>query len=296
MAVTQNTTTTSDITVSVRELDFVSRFEKNWKALAEIMGIMRPIRKAAGTKLVSNKATVTLQSGVVAEGDEIPLSKAKVTPAATADLTFQKYRKRVTAEAVDKYGADIAVQKTDDAFLNELTNNVMDEFYTFLQTGTLTGEEAGFQMAVAMAVTKVADKFKKSNLNYGRIVAFANTLDVGRYLGTANITMQTMNGINYLQNFLGADVLIVTSSIPEKTVIATPVDNINLYYADVSTEFSSLGLTYTTNSDPSGLIGVHKEAVYDRASGDTYAIMGMKLWAEYLDGIAKITISAGAAA
>lgn len=294
MAVTQNTTTTSDITVSVRELDFVSRFEKNWKALMDIMGIMRPIRKAAGTKLVSSKATITLASGVVGEGDEIPLSKAKVTPVAYADLTFQKYRKRVTAEAVDKFGAEVAVQKTDDAFLNELTNNVMNDFYTFLQTGTLTSTEKDFQMAVAMAVTRVADKFKQSNLSYGRIVAFANTLDVGRYLGSANITMQTMNGINYLQNFLGADVLIVTSAIPEKTVIATPVDNINLYYADVSTEFASLGLEFTTNSEPSGLIGVHKLPVYERASGDTFAIMGMKLWAEYLDGIAKITISAGA--
>ena len=29
------------------------------------------------------------------------------------------------------------------------------------------------------------------------------------------------------------------------------------------------------------------------AVGETYAIMGMKLWAEYLDGIAKITVSAG---
>lgn len=294
MAVTQNTTTTSDITVSVRELDFVSRFEKNWKALMDIMGIMRPIRKAAGTKLVSSKATITLASGVVGEGDEIPLSKAKVTPVAYADLTFQKYRKRVTAEAVDKFGAEVAVQKTDDAFLNELTNNVMNDFYAFLQTGTLTSTETDFQMAVAMAVTRVADKFKQSNLSYGRIVAFANTLDVGRYLGSANITMQTMNGINYLQNFLGADVLIVTSAIPEKTVIATPVDNINLYYADVSTEFASLGLEFTTNSEPSGLIGVHKLPVYERASGDTFAIMGMKLWAEYLDGIAKITISAGA--
>lgn len=294
MAATTNTTTTSDITISVRELDFVTRFEKNWKALMDVMGIMRPIRKAAGTKLVSNKASITLQSGVVAEGDEIPLSKAKVTPVAYADLTFQKYRKRVTAEAVDKYGADVAVQKTDDAFLNELTSNVMNDFYAFLQTGTLTSTETDFQMAVAMAVTRVADKFKQSNLSYGRIVAFANTLDVGRYLGSANITMQTMNGINYLQNFLGADVLIVTSAIPEKTVIATPVDNINLYYADVSTEFASLGLEFTTNSEPSGLIGVHKSAVYERASGDTYAILGMKLWAEYLDGIAKITIGAGA--
>lgn len=295
MAVTTNTTLTSDITINVREIDFVTRFEQTWDALREIMGIMRPVRKQPGTKLVASKATITLQSGTVAEGDEVPLSKAKVTPVTYEELTFQKYRKRVTAEAVDKYGAEVAVQKTDDAFLNEITGDVLDSFYTFLQTGTLTGTESTFQMAVAMAVTKVADKFKKLRYSYGNIIAFVNTLDVGRYLGGANISLQTKNGIQYLKDFLGADTVIVTSEIPENTVIATPAENIVLYYADVSSELTALGLNYTVNSNPSGLIGVHKEPVYGRVSGDTHAILGMKLFAEYLDGISKITVSAASA-
>lgn len=295
MAVTTNTTLTSDITINVREIDFVTRFEQTWDALREIMGIMRPVRKQPGTKLVASKATITLQSGTVAEGDEVPLSKAKVTPVTYEELTFQKYRKRVTAEAVDKYGAEVAVQKTDDAFLNEITGDVLDSFYTFLQTGTLTGTESTFQMAVAMAVTKVADKFKKLRYSYGNIIAFVNTLDVGRYLGGANISLQTRNGIQYLKDFLGANTVIVTSEIPENTVIATPAENIVLYYADVSSELTALGLNYTVNSNPSGLIGVHKEPVYGRVSGDTHAILGMKLFAEYLDGISKITVSAAGA-
>lgn len=32
-------------------------------------------------------------------------------------------------------------------------------------------------------------------------------------------------------------------------------------------------------------------AITSRATGDMYAIMGMKLWAEYLDGIAVATVS-----
>lgn len=295
MAATTNTTLTSDITINVREIDFVTRFEQTWDALREIMGIMRPVRKQPGTKLVASKATITLQSGTVAEGDEVPLSKAKVTPVTYEELTFQKYRKRVTAEAVDKYGAEVAVQKTDDAFLNEITGDVLDNFYTFLKTGTLTGTESTFQMAVAMAVTKVADKFKKLRYSYGNIIAFVNTLDVGRYLGGANISLQTRNGMQYLKDFLGANTVIVTSEIPENTVIATPAENIVLYYADVSSELTALGLNYTVNSNPSGLIGVHKEPVYGRVSGDTHAILGMKLFAEYLDGISKITVSAAGA-
>jgi hypothetical protein len=34
--------------VAAREIDFVTRFGQNWKALMDIFGIMRPIRKTAG--------------------------------------------------------------------------------------------------------------------------------------------------------------------------------------------------------------------------------------------------------
>lgn len=295
MAVVSNTTTTNQISVNVRELDFVSRFQARWDALREIVGIMRPIRKEAGTRLAASTAEVVLQSGIVGEGDEVPLSQATVTPVYYEDIVLEKYRKRVTAEAVSKFGAEVAVQKTDDAFLNELTNNVLDNFYTFAQTGTLTTTDTitSFQMAVSMAVTLVKDKFKKLRLDYSNIVAFVNTMDVGRYLGASEISLQTKEGMEYFKDFLGANTVIVSSEIPEGTVLAIPADNIVLYYIDPTSAFESLGLTYTTSNTPTNLIGVHKEPVYDRVSGDTHAVMGMKLFAEYLDGIAKITFSAG---
>lgn len=290
MAVIENTTTTSQISLEAKEIDFVTRFESNWDALTEILGIMRPVRKTPGTKLVASKATVVLQDGNVPEGDEVPLSKATVEPVYYEDLKLEKFRKRVTAEAVTKFGAAIAVQKTDDAFLNELQANVLDRFYAFAQTGTLTGSEATFQMAVSMAVTKVKDKFKKLRLNYANIVAFVNTVDVGRYLGAAEISIQTQNGIEYFKNFLGATTVIISSEIPEGTVLAIPSDNIVLYYIDpADSDFAELGLDYTTGSGETNLIGIHKEAVYGRVSGDTHALMGMTLFAEYLDAIAVNT-------
>lgn len=296
MAVIENTITTSNITTEVKEIDFVSRFETTWQALIEILGIMRPVRKEPGTKLVSSKATVVLQSGDVPEGDEVPLSQATVEPVYYEDLKLEPYRKRVTAQAVAKFGAQIAVQKTDDAFLNELTGNVLNRFYTFLQTGTLTSSEDTFQMAVSMAVTNVKDKFKKLHLDYTNVVAFVNTVDVGRYLGAANISVQEKNGIEYLKDFLGANTVIISSEIPSGTVIAIPADNIVLYYIDPSDgDFAELGLNYTTGNGPTNLIGVHKEGVYGRVSGDTHALLGMKLFAEYLDGIAVVSIAAGAA-
>lgn len=296
MAAKTNATTSAQFTTSAREVDFVSRFADNWDALRNIMGIMRPIRKAPGTKLVSYKASVDggLKGGTVAEGDEIPFTKMKVEPVAYGDIDISKYAKSVTIESVAKYGADVAVEKTDEAFLVALQNKVLTDFYTFLGTGTLTVTETTWQRALAMAKGKVLDKFAGLDKDVTEVVGFANIIDAYDYLGDKEITVQTMFGINYVENFMGYRTLFLLPEkyIASKKVIALPVENIDLYYVDPSdSDFAKLGLNYTVKGE-TNLIGVHVDGDYSRATGDMYAIMGMKLWAEYLDGIAVATVGA----
>lgn len=287
-------TMTTDITVEARKLDFVSRFTQNWNALREIMGITRPIRKEPGTVLRSYKAELTLEDGNVAEGEKIPLSKAKITEVTHEDLTIQKYGKGITIEDVDAYGPEVAIEKTDEAFLNELQGNVMEEFYSFLKTGTLTNTAEDFQMAVAIAIGSVKDKFKKMHKDGSRVVVWVNTMDAYRYLGAAQLTVQSAFGIEYLKNFMGAETLILSSEIEEGTVIACPVENIVNYYTDPShSAYARMGLSYTVDGD-TNLIGFAVEGDYSTATGTNWAIMGMKLWAEYLDAIAVVTVGAGA--
>lgn len=285
-------TKAQNISVSVREQDFVSVFNDNWDALRQILGIMRPIRKAPGTKLVSSKATVTLENGAVAEGDEIPYSIANVVPVAYGDISIRKYAKAVSIEAVAKYGAEVAIQKTDDAFRVELQNLVLTEFYNFLKTGTLTNIATSFQMALSMAKANILDKFNSMRKTVTDVVAFVNVLDFYEYLGNADITVQTQFGMTYVQNFLGYSTIVLLSApdIPRNKVIAVPVENIDLYYIDPSdSEFARLGLDYTVQGE-TNLIGFHAEGDYSRATGATYALMGMTLWAEYIDGISVVTI------
>ena len=292
MASKANLTKVANIDVSVREVDFVTRFNKNWEALREILGIMRPIRKQAGTKLVSYQASCTLQSGAVGEGEEIPYSLTEVTEAAYDDVVINKYAKAVSIEAVSKYGAEVAVQKTDDAFLNELQTKVLGDFYTFLNTGTLTDTEATFQMALAMAKGKVLDKFASMDRDVTDVVGFCNILDVYEYIGAANITVQTQFGLTYIKDFMGYSTLFLLPAkyIARNKVIALPVENIDLYYIDPSdSEFAKLGLDYTVEGE-TNLIGFHAQGNYGTAVGESYALMGMKLWAEYLDGIAVVTV------
>ena len=288
----ENLTKVENFTVEAREVDFVTRFSSNWDALRAILGIMRPIRKQAGTKLVSYTATVDLEDGNVGEGEEIPYSLAEVDPVAYGDITLEKYAKAVSIEAVEKYGAAIAVEKTDDQFLIELQNKVLNKFYTFLKTGSLTSTEPTFQKALAMAKGNVIDKFNKMRKTVTDIVGFANVLDVYEYLGTADVTIQTAFGLSYIENFMGYSTLILLSDpdIPRNTVIAVPVENIDLYYIDPSdSEFAQLGLEYTVAGE-TNLIGFHANGNYSTAVGEMFALMGMTLWAEYLDGIAVVTV------
>ena len=280
--------------VSAREMDFVTRFGDNWEALRNILGIMRPIRKTPGTSLVSYTADVTLENGAVEPGEVIPYSKATITQAAKADLTIEKYAKAVPIEDVNKYGAEIAVEKSDDAFLTKLQNVVLTKFYNFLKTGTLTQTATTWQDALAKAQGEVLNKFATMQKDVTAVVGFANILDAYDYLGAADITVQTQFGLTYIKDFLGYSTLFLlpAAQIARGTVIATPVENIDLYYIDPSdSEFARLGLSYTTQGE-TNLIGFHAQGNYSTAVGESYALMGMALWAEYLDGIAKVTFGA----
>lgn len=294
MAILPNTTKSENFNIDPKLIDYVERFNTSWQSWTDILGIMRPIKKIPGTRLRSYKVNVDLNDEAYVEGDEVALSKVNVEEVFQQDLELVPDRIRVTAKAVKDYGAEIAVRRARSAFLNATRSKILDEFYAFALTGTLTGSEDTFQMAVSMAIAKVKDKFKKMRLDYGNIVVFANTLDVGRYLGSAAISTQTSEGTEYLKNFLGASTMVITSEIPEGTVVAIPSENINLYYIDPADgDFQELGLTYYTSNSDTSLLGVVQEGVYSHLSGDTHVLYGIKLWAEYLDAIAVIKIGAG---
>lgn len=287
-----NLTKTADLAVTAREVDFVTRFNSNWEHLMDILGIVRPIRKQPGVVLKSKKANVVLQEGAVGEGEVIPYSKATIQETPYAEMSIEKYAKAVSIEAIKSHGYEVAVSMTDDEFLAELQNDVTGRFYAYLNTGTLTGTEATWQRALAMAKGKALNKFKKMHKTITRVVGFANILDLYEYLGDKDITVQNQFGITYIKNFLGYDTLFLLSDeeIAKGKVIATPVENIVLYYVDPGdSDFARAGLRYTVEGQ-TNLIGFHTQGNYNTAVSESFALMGMTLFAEYLDGIAVMTV------
>lgn len=292
MAAKANLIMTNDIQVKAREIDFVTRFERNWEHLREILGIMRPIKKTPGAVLKSKYAEGTLQNGNVGEGEEIPYSKFVVKEKAYAEMTIEKYAKAVSIEAIKDHGYENAVQMTDDEFLFQLQTNVTERFYNYLKTGTLSFTETTFQMALAMAKGRVENKFKQMHRNVTGVVGFVNILDVYEYIGAAGISIQNQFGFQYVKDFLGFNTifLLSDSEIPRGTVIATPAENIVLYYVDPNeSDFAKAGLVYTVSGE-TNLIGFHTQGNYHTAVSESFAIMGLTLFAEYIDAVAVGTI------
>ncbi|MDD3362652.1 MAG: hypothetical protein PHW34_13365 [Hespellia sp.] len=289
-AAPDNLTGQVQIQVRAREIDFVTSFGRNMNALLEILGITRMIKKENGSVLKTKSVSGTLQSGDVAEGDEIPLSQYTVNETVFDSIKIQKFRKAVSLEAIAERGYEAAVEMTDDEMKSDLQTKVIDKFYTQLKMGSLVGHESTWQMAIAMAIGKVKNKFELMKRTATGTAVWVNTLDVYKYIGAADITLQTAFGMSYIKNFLGADIVFVSSQIPENTVIATPLNNLIAYYVDpADSEFVKAGLSYTTDS-ATGFIGFHAQGNYDRAISDMFAIMGVRLFAEYLDAIAYISV------
>lgn len=294
MAVKDRTTKMANIDATVREIDFVSRFAERWQGLIDIMGISRPVQKQPGAMLTRKKGVITLQSGNVAEGDEIPYSLAGVEEDTPEPITIEKYAKGVSIEAINKHGYDVAVQKTDDAFLFELQRKVMDKFYGYLDDGNMTHIETDWQMGLAMAKGLVDNEFRKMKLESQGTVGFVNILDFYRYLGNATITVQNQFGYNYVRDFMGYRVIFLCSAdeVAAGKIYATAVENIVPYYVDPGdSDFARAGLEFTVDGD-TPFVGFHTEGNYSHAVSESYAIMGLKLWAEYLNGIAVVTIEA----
>lgn len=293
-----NLTTKADIATTARIINFVTRFNDDWAGLRDLYGVTRPIRRAPGTVLKSKYAEMTLHSGSVAEGDEIPLSKATVQEKDYAAISIEKYAKSVSLEAIDGHGYEDAILRTDREFRRQLIAKVQNRFYTYLQTGTLTGAKSTFQAAVAEAEGLVRNKWDNMDRGLTEIVAFANIMDGYDYIGSANLITQNQFGLTYLENFIGVSRLFLSSRIPAGKIFATPVENIALYYVDpADSDFARAGLQYTAMSDVPGapegvqnLVGFHVQGDYNRATSNSYAIIGMTLFAEYLDGIAAVDI------
>lgn len=275
----------------VREVDFVQQFtHTSLNKLIEVLGVTRKIPMMEGTTMYMYSTSGTLQSGAVGEGEIIPLSQYEQTKTAVGEITLNKWRKAVSAEAIKKSGLDTALIETDTALLRDVQKGIRTSFFTFLNgtiTGSTTATGVGLQAALANAWGKLQVKFEDDT---AQAVYFVNPEDIADYLGKADISLQTVFGMNYIENFLGLGTVIMSSQVTKGTFVATAKENIIMYYltmgGDVATAFDLI-------TDETGYIGIKSGYQNEeRAQIESLVMDGIQFLVEYAAGVVKGTITA----
>lgn len=280
-----NTTISTDLEPAI-SIDFTSRISRNIAELQKVLGISELVPLSAGTNINIYKMKASNTPDQVGEGETIPLTEFTNKPVVTKTLTLSKYRKNTTAEAIQRVGRELAVNKTDEEMVTIVQKAVKSAFYTALATGTGTATGVGLQAALANTWAKIQAYYEDMDVNS---VFFVNPTDVATYLGSASITMQTAFGFNYVENFLGLGTAIVTPKVTAGTLFGTAKENLNGAYAPVS---GDLGQAFGLTSDSTGLVGMTHQIVGANASIDTLLMSGVVFYPEFADGIFKGTITA----
>ena len=274
----------------VRAVDFVQQFAHNSLAkLVEVLGVTRKIPMQEGTTMYMYTTSGTLQSGSVSEGAVIPLSQYARNKTAVGEITLKKWRKATSAEAIMKSGYDEAVRATDAALLKDVQKEVRGAFFSLVngavENSTSVAEET-VQAALAEAWGQLQVKFEDDT---AEAVYFLNPLDIADYLKTAQITVQTAFGFNYVENFLGLGTVILSSRVTQGTFFATAKENIVLYYLTMGGDIAGkFGLTV----DDLGYIGIKTDIPTEqRAQLETLVMSGIPFFVEYAAGVLKGVIS-----
>ena len=270
----------------VREVEFVNLFGENLSKLREALGVTRLIPKQAGTVLKSYVAKGTLESGAVAEGDTIPLSHYTTEAVNYGEIVLNKWRTATSAEAIIEKGYDQAVTMTTDRMLADVQKGIRSKFFDFLATGTGSASGANLQGALAQAWGQLQVKFEDDAISS---VYFMNPLDAADYLASAQVSLQTAFGMNYIEDFLGLGTVFFNTSVPKGKIYATAKENLVLYYVPVNG--ADLGEAFSFVSDETGLIGIHEAPDYTNMTASDTVVNGMVLFAERIDGVIVATIA-----
>lgn len=275
----------------VREVDFTNQFTHNsLNKLMEVLGVTRKIPMMEGTTMYLYTTTGALvNNGVVAEGEVIPLSQYEVTKTPVGEITLKKWRKAVSAEAIKKSGYNNSVVETDSKLLKDVQAGIRSDFFSLIN-GSITGSTSvtgvGLQAALANAWAQLQVKFEDDT---AEAVYFVNPVDIGNYLASANITVQTAFGLNYIEDFLGLGTVIITSRVTAGTFVATAKQNIVLYYLTMSGDIAN---AFQLTTDETGYVGIKSGYQNEeRAQIESLVMSGIQLFVEYAAGVVKGTIT-----
>lgn len=286
-----NTQTQSNFSnLDAKSVDYAYRFGENFSKFIETLGITRQIPVQDGfTLTMYNAPKVELADGDVGEGELIPLSKVKPQPADTKEITLDKFRKVTTAEAIQKYGRNEAINRTDEALIKEVQKGIRDYLFDTIKTHGTEQENLNpgtLQGALASAWGSLETLFEDDEIT---AIAFVNPMDVATEIANKDITLETQFGLRYYTDVTGT-VVILNNTIPRGEVYATAADNLQVAYIAPNAE---LFKEFNMFTDEFGYIGVAHGSALEILSVQTVLMSGVLIFPERLDGMIKVEINGG---
>ncbi len=208
--------------------------------------------------------------------------------AATKEITLKKYRKVTTIEAIQRYGRDEAINRTDEAMIREVQKGIRDYLFDTVKTNgtTQANLNAGtLQGALASAWGALEVLFEDDVIT---TVAFVNPMDVANEIANKAITLETQFGLRYYTDVTGT-VVMLNNAIPQGTIYATASENLQVAYipanAEAFTEFNMF-------TDEFGFIGMAHGTELGNLTTQTVVASGVLIFPERLDGMVKVEIAA----
>lgn len=284
--VDENVITTADLAPAI-SIDHTSRLASNINRLREIMNISDLTPVNAGDKIKIYGTTVTPGAGQAAEGDTIALSKVEIEVKKEISLPSLLDLKEVTIQAIQRFGRESAINRTDTALIEYRRGQVKKTFFSALKEGTGVAEGGdGLQAAAASAWGELQVLYEDKDFTP---VFFVNPRDVAVYLGQAQITVQQSFGFSYVENFLGMGNAIIDPNVQAGEVWATASENLAGAYAGANSDaFQAFELT----TDESGLIGMRHNVNVNNGTLQTMLAAFVVFYPENLAGIVKAPIGA----
>lgn len=276
-----------------KSIEFASRFGFQLDKFMEALGITRKLPMGVGTALhkYAMKVEEDAGGGVVAEGDIIPLTKVTREKIDIIELDFQKHRKSTPMEAIQAHGYDLAIQQTDDELFKFVQGKIRDNFFDDVfasathekRTNTDPLTSTTLQGAVALAQANLSD-YADQDVS---TIVIANPYDVAEHLGDGQINSTgAVFGVNLLEGY--TNVKIMTNRRVERgTIFSTVAENLVVPYVNMKGEVNK---AFPISTDETGFIGVLHDIQSNRLTSDTVTAFGVKLFADNVDLVNKVTI------
>lgn len=266
------------------------RYDREVQSFVNLLNILPPERQAAGTAIYQSTITGNLEE--YTEGQDLPLSKYTETEGDPMIVQIKPYRKRTTAQSIQKSGYYMAVTRTDNEMIKDLRMATMESFFDAMDVqGAQSATGADFKKALINAGAKLNDTMEQHGDTASLPVYFVNRQDYAKWAGDNDVSNDgsgNVFGMTYIQNLAGATgIVFQTANVDSGTIFATDSDNIHLYTPDFAATAEG-GLVYEVSD--MGVIATHHAPSYEGASVETYVNGGLLVIPEVVDYIVKATI------